>query len=540
MKTPLSGRSTGNDRSIRGRFAWLLRLKQPAYVAGMVGLSLTFTGCTGPCEWLRNGLKVGPNYKRPPAPVAEKWIDSDDKRVQSIPQDDSTWWRIFGDPVLDELVQSAYRQNLPLREAGYRVLRSRARLGEVIGEFFPQQQEATAGFERNSISQTIANRQFTPTKWFSIWAMGFNLAWELDFWGRFRRQIEAADADLNASIEDYDAVLVTLIGDVAQSYTQIRTTQLQLVYAKQNVALQRETVKLVQIRFENGAVSDLDVQQALSNLAQTESIIPPLEIQLREANNKLCILLGIPPEDLDKKLGAGGIPKPPIEAVVGIPADLMRRRPDVRRAERYMAGQSARIGVAESRLYPSIFLNGSIGVEASHLSDLYRPRSLVGSIGPSLSWEILNYGRNLNRIRIEDAQFNEFLVKYQNTLLTANQEVENGLISFLKFQAQMKFLEDAVKAAQKSVDLAIIQYKEGKVDFNRVFLLERDLVQQQNQLAASKGNITQGLISVYRALGGGWQLRGLGDLPPMPATTPPETTPPGTLPKLDTSKLMIP
>ena len=253
------------------------------------------------------------------------------------------WWAVFDDPVLNALVCDAYRQNLTLREAGFRVLQARAQLGIARGELFPQYQALTGGFVQRALSHEIANRQFIQERFFSTWSYDFGLSWELDFWGRVRRAIEAADANLDASVANYDDVLVTLLGDVAANYVQLRIQEQQLKYLQANVKLQKDTLGIAQARFKGGLASELDPDQAQSNLSQTESQIPALRAQLRQANNQLSILLGIPPEDLQPRLGASDIPTAPVDAVVGIPADLLRRRPDVRRAERQAAAERSRV-----------------------------------------------------------------------------------------------------------------------------------------------------------------------------------------------------
>src|SRR5262249_13140596 len=255
-------------------------------------------------------------------------------------------------------------QNISLREAGFRVLQSRASLAISVGNLFPQTQNAFGDYTRNAISKETANSGFLPNRFFSQWDVGFNLSWELDFWGRFRRAVEASDAELDASVENYDDVLVSLLGDVASNYVQIRTLEKQIEYTRENVRLQTETLKIAQARFKGGQTSELDVSQAQSNLSQTEAQVPQLEVQLRQANNRLCVLLGIPPEDLRAKLGPAPIPTAPTSVGAGIPADLLSRRPDVRRAERQAAAQSARIGVAVSELYPHISIIGTLGWSA--------------------------------------------------------------------------------------------------------------------------------------------------------------------------------
>lgn len=508
------------------------RLSGRGRLVGVLVAAALVVGCTSPREYLRNGFKVGPNYRRPAAATAESWIDERDQRLRSESADDSQWWTVLKDPALNSLIENAYQQNLTVREVGFRVLAARARLGVAVGEFFPQTQDAGAGYARQGISSTVANRVFTPQRFFNIWNAGFNLAWELDFWGRFRRAIEETDALWNASIEDYDAALVTLLGDVAANYVKLRTFQARIALAEANVKLQKSTLDIVEVRFKNGVGTDLDVQQARTNLAQTEASIPPLQISLRQANNRLCILLGIPPEELERTIGPAPIPTAPIEVAIGIPGELLQRRPDVRRAERILAAQSARIGIAASQLYPQISLIGTIGLETSVLHDLFQAKSFIGDIGPSLRWNILNYGRILNSIRVEDALFQELAVRYQNTVLRANEEVENGLVSFLQSQEQVKSQGRAVDASRKSVDLVLDQLREGKVDFNRVFVMERDLVQQQDLLAQAQGNVVLGLIEIYRALGGGWQIRFANNAESnAEAPSPPQTPPAPVLPE---------
>src|SRR5262249_8901479 len=232
-----------------------------------------------------------------------------------------------------------------------------------------------------------------------------------------------------------------------------------------------------------------------------------LEISLRQANDRLCLLLGIPMDDLTKRIGAAPIPVPPTDVAVGIPADLIRRRPDVRAAERRLAAQSAQIGVAEANLYPAIAINGTIGYMSGNLKDLFNDQSIFGRWGPSLQWNVLNYGRLINNVREQEAHFQELAMAYFNQVLRANEEVENALVLFLQSQQLVKDLERAVAAARESADLALVQYREGKTDYIRVFVIERELVRQQDQLARARGEMAQGLIGIYRALGGGWQIR---------------------------------
>jgi len=482
---------------LRGRRFW--------FVACLVLASAS--GCTTFKEYVHNGFKVGPNYQRPAAPVASEWIDEDDQRIRKQEDDLAHWWTVLNDPALNALVADAYRQNLTLRDAGFRVLQARALLGISIGNFFPQTQNVSGDSLRDAYSQKAANRSYLSQRFFNQRDLGFNLAWELDFWGRFRRAIEASDADLNASVEFYDDVLVTLLGDVATAYVNIRLYEQQIMLTRANVELQRQTLILVKARFEGGQVSELDVDQAQSLLSQTESQIPVLEISLRTANNQLCVLMGRPMVNLEPQIGPANIPTAPKDVVVGIPADLLRRRPDVRRAERLAAGQAARIGVAVSDWYPHISILGTLDYQAQDFQHLFSGHAIQGDVGPSFQWNVLNYGRILNNVRATDALFQQLVVDYQNTVLVAQQETENGLITFVKSQEEAKDLMESVVAAQKAVVIALAQYKAGMIDFNRVSLLEQNLVTYQNQQAQARGSIALGLIQTYRALGGGWTSR---------------------------------
>jgi NodT family efflux transporter outer membrane factor (OMF) lipoprotein len=492
----------------------------PLCLAGLMALAVPLGGCTPLKEYVHNGFKVGPNYGRPPAPVAPDWIDSADARVRKESDDLSKWWAVFKDPVLDSLIGNAYQQNLTLREAGTRVLQARAQLGIALGNFFPQTQQAKGDFNWHALSTEVANRTLTEIgqtatsqfkRFYGQWDFGFNLAWELDFWGRYRRAIESATASLDASVENYDAMLVTLLGDVATYYVQLRTFEQRIAYAKTNVQLLRETLRIAEGRFKAGTTGELDVDQARSTLAQTEAQIPELEISLRQANNQLCVLLGIPTEDLRAKIGSAPIPSAPPEVAVGIPVELLRRRPDVRQAERQAAAQSAQIGVAESALYPHVSIASTttptFGYSAEFFKDLFKPTALVGTVGPTFQWDILNYGRLLNNVHAQEASFQNLVATYQNTVLTAQQEVENGLVTFLRAQERTKFQAESVEYAEKAVKIALAQYKAGTIDFTRVTQLEQTLVQQQDVLAQARGEIALGLIQVYRALGGGWELR---------------------------------
>lgn len=474
--------------------------------ASLVVLTVFLTSCSLD-QWAKNGFKVGPEYATPNADVAATWIDANDERLSSTEPDVRAWWSAFGDPTLDALVASAQDGNLTLREAGQRVLEARAVLGIAVGELFPQEQGAQGGFSRTEVSE----RQFGdlpipyPKRTFSNWNVGFGLSWEIDFWGRFRRAVESAEARLDASVDQYDDVLVTLAGDVATRYVELRTIESKLAIARSAIVLQTQTLDIAKAKYEGGDVSQLDVDQAAATLAKTEASIPQLLIEHRIASDSLCVLLGLPAQDLQSRLGAGAIPVAPPTIAIGIPADLLRRRPDVRREERLAAAQCAKIGIAESDFYPAISLGGSLGFSAEDLSDLFSGNSFTGSFGPSFQWKLLDYGRTASNVRRQQAAFEAAVASYRQAVLKANAEVENGLVRFLESQARVASLRSAVASTQSAVDIALLQYKEGTVDFNRVSLLEQDLLEVQDLEASARGEIARGLIDTYRALGGGWQ-----------------------------------
>lgn len=498
--------------------------KLHASVQTAVLLAFALTGCTSTREWWNNGFKVGPNYGRPTAAIADDWIDACDPHLPRGGKDEVCWWTVFGDPCLNELIIAASSQNLTLKMAGARILETRAERGIAAGNLFPQQQGMAAQYSRDAMSATAYpfNMFSLPKYYYDNWSAGFDAAWELDFWGRFRRAVEAADARLDAQVESYDHVLVLLQAEVAANYIQMRALQERLELARKNVDLQKETLQIASLRSQKGLVTELDVHQATTNLGATEALIPVLQTAHRRAQNRLCVLMGEPPQQLAERIASTGrIPLPPQEVVVGIPAELLRRRPDVRQAEREAAEQSARIGIAESEFYPHIAITGTIGVQSEQLDHLFDSNSLVGSIGPGIRWNILNYGRIANNVRVQDARFQHAVLNYRDTVLRANEEVENALIGFLREQDRVKSLDMSTRAATQAVDLAMRQYDKGLISYQPLLDSQRALVGQQDALTESRGLIGINLVAVYRALGGGWQAR----LPSRQSQSQPEAVP---------------
>jgi NodT family efflux transporter outer membrane factor (OMF) lipoprotein len=477
----------------------------------------------GAVAMLGGCVEVGPDYVRPDAPVDQAWMtqqpESPDGK-QAAPTDQN-WWESFSDPTLTALVKSAYAQNLTLRAAGLRVIEARARRGIAVGRFFPQVQQVTGGLNHNHPSENGA----FPTQGSSYEdaSVGIDAAWELDFWGKFRRGIESADADVLASVADYDTVLMSLVSDVATDYILIRAIEEQLVYSRANVELQKDTLDLTQKRFKAGAVSELDVTTARATLADTQALVPLEENDLRQAKLALCLLLGRTPSELEAELAGPdaaspaprGVPAAPERIAVGIPADLLRRRPDVRASERAAAAQSARIGAAKADLYPSISITGSTGFASAnvsdsrhvHLGDVADSDSFYGFLGLAVNWPVLNYGRIENNIRVQDALYEEAVAAYRQTVLQAASDVEGGLSVFLRSRERLAFLTESVSATQRSVELSLIQYKAGATDFIRVNTAQSQLVTQQIAMVTAQAATALGAVRTFRALGGGWEIR---------------------------------
>ena len=458
---------------------------------------------------------IGPDFTAPVAPLADKFRGAGTRSVQSGALEYQNWWEGFRDPTLNRLIQIAYNQNLTLLSAGTRVLQARAVLGIAIGVTYPQVQQGAGSviYNRTSAATPLSGPNATPS-YFWTDALAAQAAWELDFWGKFRRGVESADGVYLASIASYDNVLVSLLADVTATYIGIRTTEQLIAIARDNVRKQEQALSIAKAKFQGGGTSELDVYQATNVLEQTRASIPQLTIQLQQAENALCVLLGVPPQSLGMVLShsVGRIPSPPRTIVVGIPADLLRRRPDVRAAELAALAQSAQIGVAETQLYPAISITGTFGGSASTanghtLGDVVNWKGVAYAAGPSFQWNLLNYGQITNNVRLQDAKLQQLLVDYQNTVLSAQQEVDNGLATYLQSQNQAAFLRRSVEAASGALRVAGEQYQQGATSFTTVLTAEQNLLQAQNSLAGASANVPLGLTAVFRALGGGWQIR---------------------------------
>jgi NodT family efflux transporter outer membrane factor (OMF) lipoprotein len=450
---------------------------------------------------------------RPASTVAPHWIgDPPDAAAAPAPVDTASWWQLFNDPTLDHLVDLAYHNNLSLQSAAVHILQAQAQLNVQIGELFPQQQVLAGEVQHQRQAQsTLLAPGLDPL--LDTSQFGLSASWELDFWGKYRRGIEADRAAMLASVAAYDSGLVSLTAGVASTYLNIRTYQQRIQVANDNLDTQKESLRIARAQFEAGETSELDVQQALTQLAQTQAQIPGLENSLRTNKDSLAVLLGMTPGAVDPLLGdATAIPTAPAQVATGIPKDLLRRRPDVRQAELTAAAQSAGIGVAKANLYPSFSLNGSFGFVGTSLrhqeaGDLFTWDNRASTVGASFVLPILNYGRIVNSVRVQDAVFQEAVLSYQNTVLQAQQEVEDARSAFTAAQQTMATLGDADASAKRSTELAIVRYKEGASDYTTVLSAEQVQLQVEDNLATARGAVPQALVSVFRALGGGWQLR---------------------------------
>ncbi|RBP05739.1 NodT family efflux transporter outer membrane factor (OMF) lipoprotein [Roseiarcus fermentans] len=479
--------------------------RRPSAGLAALALALPLAACS-----------VGPTFVTPQASVESRWKDAGFPAVVTSREDYERWWAAFRDPVLSRLVDMAYAENLTLMAAGARVIEARAALGQAIGEVYPQTQQlnGTATYLQPSRTDATSNPNDAITsKEFWRVNLGGQVGWELDLWGKFRHGVEQADSAYLASIATYDDVLVTLIGDVASDYVQIRTLETQIAVARENVVKQKSALAIADARFKGGATSELDVFQAQNVLGQTEAAIPQLTAQLQQTENALAVLVGVPPASVGGLLrGSRGIPAPPRAVAVGVPADLLRRRPDVRAAELKAEAQSAKVGIAAADLYPAFSLGGALGTLVSttngnKINQLFTSPSLTFAFGPSFSWPVLNYGQITNQVRAEDAELQALLNDYKNVVLKAQREVENGLAGFVQGRQQVVYLKVSADAASSALTVAIAQYQLGSRDFTTVLTAEQNLYQAQNNLAAAEGGVSASLTTAYRALGGGWQIR---------------------------------
>ncbi|MFL6620935.1 MAG: efflux transporter outer membrane subunit [Povalibacter sp.] len=466
-------------------------------------LAVLATALAG-CTLLTACKSVGPDFVHPDSAWLNDWQHASTEaanaglpKPEQPPPDD--WWRNFNDPTLDQLIDEAQRLNPNVRTAGLRIMEARAQLGIATSGRYPQVQQLTGDAAWASEQKT--GETATTGESYSV---GLTVGWEIDFWGKFRRSIESADAAYFASIAQYDDIHVLLAAQVASLYCSVRTLELRLRIAQENTELQLRCLDITESLFRSGNESELDVQQAKSLYLGTLATLPELETALRQTQNALSVLLARPPGPLpEMEAGHELIPAATLSMIVDMPADLLRRRPDVRAAEMQLAAQSALIGVSRAALYPSIALPGSVGLSSTSAD--WSSKTFAWAVGPTLLWNIFDYGRLKNQVLVQDARFQQLYEVYQDTVLSAARELDDAAVAFAKSRVQIDLLEQAVTAARRSLDIATVQYREGLVDFERVLDSQRTLFTQQDRMVSNRGNVTQNLIALYKAMGGGWQ-----------------------------------
>ncbi len=451
------------------------------------------------------GPKVGPDYSPPELKVQDAWHQAITKGLAEGEANLQTWWKVLDDPVLNGLIERAGQGNLELKVAFARIKEARANRGIAAGERFPDL-DAFGDGRRMRSPHTFLPPTTQRSRTDEFFRFGGDGSWEIDFWGRIDRSIESTDASLEASVEDYRDVLVVLYAEVATDYVEVRALQDRIKYVRGNIETQRKSLQLTKDRFDAGLTPMLDVQQAELNLAKTESTLPTLQMMLVQTINRLGVLLGEHPGTLHDELEKlASIPKPSEQITVGLPVELLRQRPDVRQVERELAAQTALIGVATADLYPRFTLFGTFAVAANDFSDVFDySKSRAHSFGPSFSWNIFDGGRVRNRIRVESARTEQAMARYEQTVLNALEDVENAMVSYIQEGIRLEALERSAIAARKSTELVTILYKTGLTDFQNVQEMERFQFEQEDLFAESEGKVIENLISVYRALGGGW------------------------------------
>ena len=459
---------------------------------------------------LLQGCKVGPNYQPPKADAPAQWNTPMAGGETNVEAAIASWWKSFKDPQLDSLIERATEANYDLRIAGARVREARALYRIEASRLWPTV-DAAGSYARQNQSKNqpiIRDLNLPPSVPFenNVYQAGFDASWEIDVFGGTRRSVEAGKAEVGAAEFGRRSVLVTLLGEVAHSYVEVRGFQRRLEIAKKNLKTQEEALAITQDRFKHGLTSDLDVQQAATLLAATRSVVPLLETSIQASIHRLDVLLGQPPGTLTAELSRQApIPAIPPEVPVGLPSDLLRRRPDIQQAERQLAAATARIGVAKADLFPKFSLTGLAGFQSTSASDWFDADSRFWSVGPTVQWRIFDAGRIRANIRVQNARQEQALAAYEKTVLTSFEEVENSLVAYAKEQIRRRSLEDAVKSSQDSLYLANQLYSNGLVSFINVLDAERSVYLAEDALADSDRFLTQDLIGLYKALGGGWE-----------------------------------
>ena len=449
---------------------------------------------------------LGPDYQTPEVNWIDNWQTSlygqADTPQQQAVSDLRFWWTLFDDPALNRLIEQVREANPSLRIAGLRILESRAQLGIARSNLYPQSQQLGGSVDYVSTRRRGGDLPNNDDS-FVGYQSGFNLAWELDFWGRFKRGIESADAAFFASIANQRNLQVLLSAQVAELYFAYRTTVLRIRIARENADIQKRSYEITEKIYKSGQQGELDLQQARTQYLSTLSTIPELEITLTKTRNALATLLARPPGELAELNGAAdSLPMVKPLVIQAIPARLLIRRPDISAAAWQVAAQSAQIGIAEADFYPSIALFGSIGLSGDTRSSSADIGTL--SIGPGVNWNIFDHGRIANNVRVQDARLQQLIEQYQDTVLQAAREIDDAAISVVKSAERQRVLSESVAAARRSLELANKRYREGYADFQRVLDAQRAMFTQAENELVNQGSHVGSVISLYKALGGGW------------------------------------
>ncbi|MFT5115908.1 MAG: NodT family efflux transporter outer membrane factor (OMF) lipoprotein [Parasphingorhabdus sp.] len=449
---------------------------------------------------------VGPDYQEPNVEWLDEWqtdLYGQAMTMGTTEDDLDFWWLAFNDPVLNGLIETAREKNPTLQIAALAIVQSKALLGIATGNQYPQQQQLSGSWARTDSWSTEGNNSGNHSN-LNSYNIGSNVGWELDFWGRFRRSIESADAAFFASISNYQNAQVLLSAQMAQAYFTYLTTLQQINIAQENGDLQKRSMEITTSLFESGQSSELDVQQAKTQYLGTLASIPSLEISMKQIENSIAVLLGRSPGKLTELTRvAEELPALSPMMIEGVPAKLMMRRPDVRTAAWQVAAQSAQIGVAEADFYPAISLFGTIGWSGNSLNTT---NDSVGTgFGPSVTWNLFNYGRIENNVRVQDASLQQLIESYQLTVLGAASEIDNAAISVVKTRERDGFLKEALVAAERSLVLSSKRYQEGYSDFQRVLSAQLARAAASSNYVANQGDHINAVIAFYKALGGGWQ-----------------------------------
>ncbi|MDA0131872.1 TolC family protein [Vibrio harveyi] len=492
----------------------LLKLTKPSLaILSVLGLS----ACT----------TLGPDYVHPEqTALPSDWsLEKVAQDTQQSEQKLQQWWQQFNDPTLNQLVEMASQQNLDLEAAGLRIVQARSLLGISTGLQYPQVQTVSGNLARAYVNDQGVNNA----------ALSFDAGWEMDIWGKYARGIESAEAGYYASIASYHDIMVTITAEVARNYINYRTFQERILLSRRNIEIQERVVNITQVQFDSGNVTELDVQQAKNQLFNTKAAQPSLEIAMKQSRTALALLLGVLPEDVEKLLQSDGfaqrmadyenqfkssgrkpalsgndersiVPRPPL-LDNKVDANLVMRRPDLQVSEMQARAQSAQIGVAETALYPSFSLFGSIGIDSTvpDGSSFSFSDSLTMVVGPTFSWNIFQYGRVKNNIRFEDAKFQETLTNYNKKVLQAVNEVTNALEAYDLYLEQKSLRLQSVNSSIRAFNISMTQYENGQISFERLLNSVEKMTRAEDSYATIKGNVANQVVALYKALGGGWE-----------------------------------